>query len=191
MAYTNFIDRVKRCFVLGLRTIFEHDPELEKYRYSPDKTQTKIVITPEYPYTVEFYPAIVVNVVSGDISVKYLQDEIIYEEGDNYVYSGPVYLTVDIYVYTLTHQDRDILTDRLILLLRLLGKYLFRRYDIEYFEIHYGGEDTITVNERLVYLARFSVTLYSEFKQKVDLSLVNKLQSLDINATADTITIEI
>lgn len=180
MEFNSFTDRVKRAFVFGLRKIFSEDPNLAEYRYSDDKSVTRIAIYPEYPYKFEFFPCIVVSIVGGDVSTKYFFTELHKEENNYLVHLGPVYITLEISIHALSPRDRDVLVDKLIPILRIFAKKYLKELGIEYVDVSLLGERMEEVSGRPTWINGFRVEVYTEYTARVDVSAVDSLESVPL-----------
>ena len=151
-------NKIKYALVKVLRDVFA-DPTIvidERYRYIPsmeekdtwDKT-SKISIYRSYPKRIEVYPAITISSGAYVSELMTLSDEkeVAMEHFNNngvlesisYVGHSIVPITIDIRAKGST-DDREVLTDIIVMILRILGRGRFAKYGFAYNKIEVGGE---------------------------------------------------
>lgn len=162
LSYRGTFD-IKNVFVKVLREIFASDIMEEEFRYvpSPDiidenkgddeggAKDTKIRIYKSFPKRIQSYPCIIVATRGYDASLMALGEE--GEEaadgfkdgilvGRSFVGHYIVPLEITVYAKDST-DDRDKLTDLLVVMLRILRRSLFHGFGVGYRTITVGGEN--------------------------------------------------
>ncbi len=185
----SLVERVKLSFVQALRHSFSSNLTNKDIRYNQDESLTKIKIYTAYPLRMEFVPAIVVNVSSGDLSFNYLQDDFLtyIEDKEISIYNGKVPLTIRLSVISNGTLEREKIIDHLIFYLRHVFLGLFRRYNIYYLSnISLGDESIQEVSGRLIYEQAITIPCYVEYTAEVDMKEIETLQAITVQAI-DTI----
>ena len=116
------LEGAKLAFVMGLRQAFACDITDKDLKYSVDPALTKIKIWTAFPLRLEFFPSLVVSCGGGDLSFKYLQDDLVEEssDGNTVNFAGQLNFTISITVLTKTTLERERVIDHLIVFIRHL-----------------------------------------------------------------------
>jgi hypothetical protein len=160
---------IKRAFEIVLREIFASDIVEEKFRYVPPPDipqgkaeelekqgidygggeRTKIRIYRSFPKRLISYPAIVISTSGFDASLTAMgeSNEEVWSGQDqgtvtSHTAGGYLIVPVEIKIHSKeSPNDRDRLTDIMLILLRILRRNYFSRFGLGYRTIRVSGED--------------------------------------------------
>lgn len=184
LRYTNY---VKNAFVKAVREAFGHEATTKDYRYSTTEADSQLAIYRGFPKRGPVkYPCILVEAEVGDISISTLGDEMYYEVLDedglvtNYMYSGTMNINVRMTVYADTTTDREKITDLLSIYTRFVFIDLFKKYNMPYLNIRAGDAGEDIEGDRVLYKGEVTVTLQTEFMQKIDMSLYDAVTTINL-----------
>jgi hypothetical protein len=170
--------KTRDALILNLRRIFSTDP---KYTYVETLSgeynwdETKIIISDIIPQEHAFFPAIVVDTVSGP-ETRYLgpddlretRDPITHEVSEEKIFSS-LDLTVNINVYTINDTiARDEIVDRIYDHLKLITDDLADN-GIEIKRVTFSPETRAFVDNRWYITARLILEVYKEWEDSPDI----------------------
>lgn len=185
LRFTNY---VKNAFILAIRAAFAHVFTPEQYRYHlTDPRKRQISIYRGWPKRQTKFPAILVETDPGDFSVSTVGQEEAYilrdESGvdTDIVYAGIMVLPVQLTVLAKSATDREKLTDLLSIYVRFVFRDKFYKSNIPYIGINAGESGEETVDGETIYSGKITVTCQTEFAQKIDLSLLDAVNAIDLS----------
>jgi hypothetical protein len=184
LRYTNY---VKNAFILLIRAAFAHPFTPEQFRYHlTDASKRQLAIYRGWPKRQTKYPAILVETESGDFSISTVGQEEAYDIVDDnglvkdVVYAGVMSIPVRLTVLTKTATDREKLTDLLSIYVRFVFREKFYKSNIPYLDISSGEDGEETVDGEVIYKGRVTVRCQTEFQQKIDQSLLDAVEIINI-----------
>jgi len=182
--------KTRDAVILNLRRIFQGDVkytyvELSSGEYDWDNT--KIIISDIIPQEHAFFPAIVVDTVSGP-ETRYLGPETLRETRDPTTHEviedklfSSLDLTVNINVYTINDTiARDEIVDRIYDHLKLITDDLADNA-IEIKRVTFSPETRAFVDDRWYITARMVLEVYTEWVSDIDIG--NLVESIPITVT--------
>lgn len=149
---TNFI---KLAFEEVLKEMFSNQSIVknEKFLYNDKDNETKIKIFRSFPHRIEFYPCILLTAEGFDGSLTAfgpeMEELIEVQEGvvstlTQQVFHGDLTIPINLKVMARgSSDDREQLTDTLLIILRILGRGAFFPFGFAYNKIQINGEDQI------------------------------------------------
>lgn len=172
---------LKRAFEIVLRRVFS-DPTIiidKRYKYNSKEQLTKLRIYRSFPTRAEHYPAITVSAGAHDASLTALGTD--KEEASERIEGGvlqsqtytghtvvPIILTVHAKE---SQQDRDLLRDILIQILRILARPMFSRFGIGYSTISVGAdEQEIDDDGKVIFTGTVTIDVNTDYTQVIDVS---------------------
>lgn len=184
LRYTNF---VKEAFIKAIRASFAHEATPARYRYHlTEQGKRQISIARGWSKKVEKYPIIIVETEPGDFSISTLDQEEAFALVDNegvqtdIVYAGVMTIPVRLTVMAKTALDREKLTDLLSIYVRFVFRDKFYKSNIPYLEITAGEDGEEVIDNEVFYKGSVRVRCQTEFQQKVDLTLLDAVNAIDI-----------
>ena len=180
MATPNLVFRgsytMKTVFEAVLRASFTDTTIIqdERYRYTDDETTTKLQIYRSFPSRAPFFPSITISVSDFDASVLTLGIQ--QEQLDERVVNGQVidssfggYLQIPV-VLTIrakeSQDDRDLLRDYLIQILRILARSRFAAYGFGFRSITVTGDDQDEDSDgNVIYTASITILVDTDYGQ--------------------------
>lgn len=170
---------LKRAFEVVLRGVFA-DPTIikdKRYRYDSQEKISKIRIYRSFPTRVEHYPAITISAGAHDASLTALGNQ--KEEASERIeggvlksqtYTGHTVVPIVLTVHTKeSQQDRDLIRDILIQILRILAAPLFSNYGIGYSTIAVGAdEQELDDDGKVLYTGTVTIDVNTDYTQVID-----------------------
>lgn len=187
---SNFL---KKAFVRVLRVVFADSSIPAEYRYDSDKTKRQIWIYRAFPKRITSLPALIIESETADVSIKQLGQEIVEQELSDdrktllaNIYGGVVWMPIKITVLAKTTTDRELLLDIVSGYIRYAARPLFARNKIEYLDISAGetGDEAFGPTERM-FIGTIEVKCQTEFKQRIDMTVYNSIQKIDLTLNYD------
>lgn len=181
--------KVRDAVIVNLRRIFTADPiypyvELGSGEYDFDKT--KIIISDAIPDEHAFFPAIIVDTVSGT-ETRYLgPDDLAETKDSNFQVTedrlfASIDLTVNINVYTIDDTiARDEIVDRIYDQFKLVRDDLAEA-GIEIKRVNFSPERRVYQDNRWYITAQFSLEVYTEWVD--DLGVKDLVEKIPITLT--------
>jgi len=163
---------MKKMYEKVLRDVFASDVIDERYRYVPKDKDSQIAIYRSFPQRLEKFPAIVIStgswnadLVSMGIAGEEMEQVIVNGKLISNVFSGYMKIPVTLRVFSLgSTEDRDILTDILVMVLRILSRGQFAKYGVGFHQIAVEGEGQFAYDTgNMVYTNAVTVQNHTDF----------------------------
>jgi hypothetical protein len=173
---------VKNTFIAAIRVAFSHEFTPEQYRYHmTDPSKRQISIYRAFPNRQTKLPAILVETGQGDFSISTVGHEEGYEDDSgNITYTGVMEIPVTLTILAETATDREKLTDILSIYVRFVFRDLLYKANIPYLDIKSGEAGEDKTDGGVIYKGKVDVRCQTEFRQKIDLSLIEAVNAIDL-----------
>jgi hypothetical protein len=189
---------IKLAVVKVLREAFAN-PNIvldERYRYvasldedRPTKKETKIAIYRNYPERIEVYPCIIVSAggynadlmsmgEERELGTERKEDGILVSE--SFVGYSSIPITLTVFAKSST-DDRENLTDILVMILRVLGRGLFAKWGFGWNKISVAGESEATADDgEIIYQNSVTINCNTDFWYKLAPEQIDLINSIGI-----------
>ena len=163
---------MKKAYERVLRDVFASDIVDKRFRYDTDDEKSKIAIYRAYPQRLEKFPAIIIStgawnadLVSMGIAGEEMEEVIVNGKLVSQVFSGYMRVPVTLRIFSLgSTEDREVLTDILIMILRILSRGQFAKFGIGFHQIAIGGEDQFAYDTgQMVYTNSLTIENHTDF----------------------------
>lgn len=181
------VSYVKQAFVTALRQAFSHPSVPVQYRYNnSSQGASQIAIYRGRPKRVIKYPAVMVETGDIDVSISSLNAEEAYEIDDDTgletarMFTGKMVVPVEISIDAESVTDRDNVTELVAFYIRFVFRDLFFKNNLPYVGISARANERDFVDGKEIFRGSVRVICPTEFKQSVDLSLLESINSISM-----------
>ncbi len=183
------ITYLKLAFLRVLRVVFTDESIPPQYRYSPDREKRQLAIFTAWPERTEKLPYLIIDSESANVSIQQLGQEIVareYVEENGHdvhmadIYGGVMFVPIKIEIAAQSTTDRDIITDIVSGYIRYAARSLFQANGLNYLDIQAGSDGEEGEGANTVFKGKVEVKCQTEFRQRIDLSLYEKIQSINL-----------
>jgi len=180
---------IKRGFETVLRGLFSDKTIMdERFRYDTVEANSKIRIYRAYPQRLVSFPSIVLSADGYDASYTVMDEkelatqtyDPITKELVAETFTGQLTIPINFKIFAKSTDDREKLSDILVMLLRVLGRSAFNQYG-GFNKIHVGSEDQYREDStNMVYTTTITVEVQTDYTQALSADILDTIDSIAI-----------